>query len=148
LVQQGKQSMLESETHAQYKELDDDVRLALLEEHYKHAHKDMIDRVLYVPHGDKWATTSRDGSIRFWQGKDLSYIRTLRCGKAWVTDLGHMPRQVRQVAPLASSWFSLRDFEAGALGELWANLCESGLCSLGKGPEGTQSPMARWLTLA
>jgi WD40 repeat protein len=58
----------------------------------------MIDRVVYVPHGDRWATNSRDGTIKLWSGKDLRHLRTLRCGSAWVTDMGVMPRQNKLVA--------------------------------------------------
>jgi len=58
----------------------------------------MIERIVYVPHGDRWATNSRDGTIKLWGGKDLRHLRTLRCGGAWVTDMGVMPRQNKLVA--------------------------------------------------
>jgi hypothetical protein len=30
----------------------------------RHEHKDMVERIVHVPHGDRWATNSRDGTIK------------------------------------------------------------------------------------
>jgi WD40 repeat protein len=106
LQNQGKQTMLESETHAEYSEPHE--RMLSLEQE-RNQHRDMIDRILYLPAGDRWATTSRDGTIRLWSGKDLHHLRTLRCGKAWVTDLGILPRQNKLVASTFSRVLRVHD---------------------------------------
>eukprot|EP00741_Cyanophora_paradoxa_P015875 tig00020909_g15326.t1 len=65
-------------------------------------HKDMIDRVLFLPNSDKYITTSRDGTLRIWNATTLAHMKTVRNdpptrpndpqakGPSWITDCAHM----------------------------------------------------------
>ena len=43
-------------------------------------HRDTVNRLVHIPHGDRYLTCSRDGTIRFWNSKDLLHQRTLKVG--------------------------------------------------------------------
>mmetsp|Transcript_37768 Transcript_37768/g.61203 ORF Transcript_37768/g.61203 Transcript_37768/m.61203 type:complete len:933 (-) Transcript_37768:1406-4204(-) len=53
-------------------------------------HSDMIDRILLLDRSEKYITTSRDGTLRVWNAKNLQWMRTVVNGKAWITDVVHM----------------------------------------------------------
>lgn len=74
------------------------------------AHKEPITSISGIP-GDRYATTSRDGTIKFWSTVDHTVLKTLRVSRAWVTDIAYITTGNK----LAASSFnrSIQLFDAG-----------------------------------
>lgn len=39
----------------------------------------------------RYVTSGRDGTVRFWNGEDLSFWRSVNNGPSWVTGMAYLP---------------------------------------------------------
>mmetsp|Transcript_13415 Transcript_13415/g.44193 ORF Transcript_13415/g.44193 Transcript_13415/m.44193 type:complete len:870 (+) Transcript_13415:164-2773(+) len=56
-------------------------------------HRDICERVQYLPAADKYITAGRDGTFRLWNAADLQHSRTIHNSSSWITDFVYMPLQ-------------------------------------------------------
>ncbi|KAF8071365.1 hypothetical protein HT031_001449 [Scenedesmus sp. PABB004] len=73
-----------------------------------------VDRVFYCAPIDKVVSLGRDGSLRLWNGGDLSHARTLANGAAWLTDALYLPGSRKLVAASMDRALTYYDTHRGA----------------------------------